>query len=301
MAYSFDPATTSVEEELRRVARSQIERALGTLEDPDASRDERVHAVRKRCKKLVGLVRLMRPTFPGHDEEHAAYRAALAPLSAARDDAALDGTIDGILARFRRQVDPGAFARVRARLAQARPRATASEVDEALAAAREQLAAALRRTPDWTLEEEGFAALEGGLRRGYRRASSAMDACAHEGDAESFHRWRKRVKEHAQHARLLRRAVRGALDEHVVDAVTLTRDLGEHHDLFVLDGALAGVDVRGSDEVETSIELLRGICVGRQHALERTTLQRGEQLFDARPSAMVKRWRNDWTGCAGRD
>lgn len=62
MAYRIDPGA-DLQEELRAIARDQVEAALSDLSDPTDDVVAAVHDCRKRCKKLRGLVRLVRPAL----------------------------------------------------------------------------------------------------------------------------------------------------------------------------------------------------------------------------------------------
>ena len=61
MSYRIRPHAT-VRTNVRRLVRRELARALAALDDPGAlGLQETVHDVRKRCKKLRGVLRLTRP------------------------------------------------------------------------------------------------------------------------------------------------------------------------------------------------------------------------------------------------
>ncbi|MEE4144206.1 MAG: hypothetical protein V2I26_05340, partial [Halieaceae bacterium] len=51
---------------IRLVARDQIDKALTELADTTLGPHQVVHQVRKRCKKIRGLIRLVRPVFSAY-------------------------------------------------------------------------------------------------------------------------------------------------------------------------------------------------------------------------------------------
>jgi inorganic triphosphatase YgiF len=53
----------TVQKSVRRIALEQIDKAIREVLDDNVNRHEAVHQVRKRCKKLRGLIRLVRPSF----------------------------------------------------------------------------------------------------------------------------------------------------------------------------------------------------------------------------------------------
>ena len=61
MLYSFQKSDPSLSAGVRRIARGQVEEAIAELDDPALEAGDAIHQVRKRCKKLRGLVRLVRP------------------------------------------------------------------------------------------------------------------------------------------------------------------------------------------------------------------------------------------------
>ncbi len=53
----------SVIQGVKRIAREQLDKALTDIKNEDMDRHEAVHQVRKRFKKIRGLIRLVRPSF----------------------------------------------------------------------------------------------------------------------------------------------------------------------------------------------------------------------------------------------
>ena len=65
-------ADESVEEAVQRIVREQIDKAIDEINDRELDRHETVHQVRKRCKKIRGLIRLVRPQLEDtYDRENA--------------------------------------------------------------------------------------------------------------------------------------------------------------------------------------------------------------------------------------
>ncbi|WP_153558836.1 CHAD domain-containing protein [Roseimaritima sediminicola] len=65
----------SLEQAVRRIACEQIDKAVAELDDPRLSRPQAVHQLRKRCKKLRGLLRLVRPAMEKtYAKENACFR-----------------------------------------------------------------------------------------------------------------------------------------------------------------------------------------------------------------------------------
>jgi CHAD domain-containing protein len=292
MAYYFKHPGRSVQKELRRIAARQIEGAIVAL-DARAPLDETVHEVRKRCKKLRGLVRLVRPCFDDYARENAAFRDAADALGVLRDAAVLLSTYNSIAAAHRGEMR--AFAGIRKALLMRQRQTTANSrhVAHLFAQVRATLVAAGERAAHWTIDDGGFDALDGGLAKTYKRARKAMRAAAEDSRDEDFHEWRKRVKYHGYHARLLEPLWPNELKAHRKAAEDINDLLGEHHDLGVFADVLRReADTFGdADDVDAFVALLRQ----RQDALATEAFALGRRLFAEPPGALTQRWRAWWT------
>src|SRR5262245_6994153 len=119
MSFEFEP-DESVRKGVRRIARKQLEAALGLLTGAQpASPDEVVHEARKHFKKLRAVLRLVRPAIgpKAYRGENITFRDAARPLTEVRDAKVLVETVDGLAERFRDQVAGRTFADVRRELA----------------------------------------------------------------------------------------------------------------------------------------------------------------------------------------
>ena len=76
MAFTFDPGA-DVLDELRNIAHDQLGAAISDLVEPGDDLVEAIHDCRKRCKKLRGLVRLVRPALGDqYSDANATFRDA---------------------------------------------------------------------------------------------------------------------------------------------------------------------------------------------------------------------------------
>src|SRR5215475_2007881 len=79
--------------------------------------DERIHSIRKRCKKLRGLLRLVRPSLGDtYERENAYFRDVARALSPLRDVHVTLAAFDAVLAHSDGEVERGRFAPLRQRL-----------------------------------------------------------------------------------------------------------------------------------------------------------------------------------------
>ena len=291
MAYAVTNPGRSVQKEVRRIARRQIDDAIATI---DARRPltETVHDLRKRCKKVRALLRLVRPCFPDYAGENAVFRNAAQSLSFLRDAAVSSAIYDAIAEAHHGRMR--GFAGIR-RVLLTRQKQTLNDkqvIAARLAAFRAAMIAARERAGRWTIDAAGFDALAGGLAKTYKRARAGMKAAEAHGRAADFHEWRKRVKYHGYHTRLLEPVWPRELTAHRQAADELNDLLGEHHDLAVFESVLRGQsDAFGTVDIDGFAALLNE----RQDELAIEALVIGRRLLTEPPKTLVKRWRDWWT------
>ena len=139
-----------------------------------------VHEARRRCKKLRGLLRLVRPVFPDFELENAAIGDAAALLSHLRDAEVLHETV-GKLAE---SSGSEAIARISAHLG-AEP--IAEPPPDKLTEFRLRLLAVRERATEWTLRKDKPKVLLGGLQATYQQDRERMAKALASGDPTDFH------------------------------------------------------------------------------------------------------------------
>jgi hypothetical protein len=87
-----------------RVICEQLERARGEVADSELDRDACVHQVRKRCKKIRAVLKLVRDSFPDYRRGNRFFRDLARSLSDARDATVMVECLDGL-----RSTDPQAL------------------------------------------------------------------------------------------------------------------------------------------------------------------------------------------------
>jgi hypothetical protein len=112
------------------------------------------------------------------------------------------------------------------------------------------------RARGWRVSEDGFGAVVGGLAKTFKRARRAMAQARVEKTDKAFHEWRKRVKYHWYHTRLLERIWRGPMSAHE--------------------------------------DVLLGLIEQRQAALEHEAFALGARLLTEPATALTRRWSVCW-------
>lgn len=289
--YLIKPSDPDLQAMLRRVAAEELDAALDRLSAAPVGPDD-VHDVRKRVKKLRGLLRLLRFGLPDFAQENAALRAAAAHLSAQRDADVRVATLDRI-------AGPDGFgtgadaAALRALL-----RADAAvPLADPVPDARDALARVRARAAHWQLEGRDRDVLHDGLAQTRHHARRAMRQAQADPSAHAIHEWRKRIKDGWYQARLLTPIRPEVLDPLAEQAGILAEDLGDHHDLAVLADHLTTLP-DGALTLTLQAEVLARIRAA-QDRLEARAFTAGAALMAEKPKAMARRWTGWWQDWRG--
>src|SRR5262249_8905352 len=270
----------SVAEGVRRIAGEQIDAAIADICEHSLADDEKIHQVRKRCKQLRALLRLVRPDLgEAYARENAYFRDAARSLSPLRDAQSVPNAYGALMPRFDGEVERATFGAVRRRLTLRKKRRAREVTDMSLPFDRVRglMEAARERVATWPVDTTGADAWRGSFEQTYRRARRAMSAVYEAPTPEHFHEWRKSVKYHWYHTRILR-----PLGDDVItsraDAVDALGEMrGSHHDLVVLRATLLDeADGSGSGR---PIALLIELIDRRRSELESDARPLGMRLF----------------------
>jgi CHAD domain-containing protein len=295
-------AQKSLEGDLKRIAREQLELALAGFDDAKFDRHEAIHEARKCCKRLRGLLRLARAGL-GDDifrRENVRLRDAARRLSGLRDAEALIETYDKLDARFGGQIDRRTIAPVRQALAARRQSLGEEEgsLERRVAAFRKDLEAARGRVSSWVLAGDDFDALRTGFEGTYKRGRKAMDRAHATPSTARFHEWRKRVKYHRYHLELLHELWPKQLKAGRSEVKVLGTLLGDEHDLAVIQATLEAESATFGRE---SARALCDLAQRRRAELRADMRPLGRRVFAERPKALVRRyetywraWRSEW-------
>ncbi len=259
---------------LRRVALEQIDIAINGFSDDSLSSDKKVHSLRARCKKLRGVLRLIRPMLgdEAYKEQDRLYRDAARELAGTRDrDVALKTLASlGVQSEVpeTQQVSP-----------------------DAVAHALEGLAACRAEVEAWPLTVIGFADLEPGFSRIYNSCLSAWSAVQLDPTDPNYHRLRKHAKYHWYHVRILERINKKKIRKRRHQLRDLQLMLGDAHDLFMLQAYL-----RGNEEHELR---LYEEASARKHTLYSHGADLAAKIFAPSADKLAARYSRWWAESRG--
>lgn len=282
MAFSFDHRRR-VAHQVREIAKDQIEKAL-ELSRAGEDFDKTVHELRRRCKKIRGLLRLVRPNFPDFDQENVRFAEAANSLSAARDAAVMVETFNLVA----KDLPPDTISAIRAALEQ-NVRHISAEQDRTklLSNFGDVMDEAARQVKHWELKGRGFALLAPGLGDTYARMRKRLGAAEKTGEHEAFHDWRKDTKSHWFHISLFQQCAPDVLGARRDQLDQLGEYLGDHHNLAVLAEGIVSLTGSLDRSVAKAID-------GHKVELAQKALTLGRQLTVEKPSALVSRIEKFW-------
>lgn len=285
MAFRFRSDDPSLTAALHRIAGSELARALAAIPDQGATPPAGIHDIRKRIKKMRGLLRLLRPGMKAYEVENAALRDAAQILSGLRDSAVRLATLDTLFPDL-----PDALAPLRLALAEDLPPDTS--MPDAVTQTRERLLEIRQRVPHWHVKGKDRHVLAEGLARTRKRAQIALDNAVRDPSIQAMHDWRKRAKDHWYQSRLFTPVWPEFFAPQAEAASVLTEALGVHHDLGVL-----------RDHVETThasrvpgeaMDLLHSRVTEAQADIESRVFREGKRLLAGEPRAMAGMWVECW-------
>ncbi|MEL7545339.1 MAG: CHAD domain-containing protein [Pseudomonadota bacterium] len=295
MAFALSYDDLSIAAGMRRVAQSQIASGLRDLSDDSLNQNQVVLAVRKRCKKLRGLVRLFQEPFPDYQDENSRFRDLARKLSDARESTALLDALDRLSVTFSDELDEEIFLPLRERLLAQRRHLTETYIASLLNEAATVFMDSQQRIQTWHLTALGADAFETGLMKTYQRARRLMAEADASRDVETIHEWRKHTKYHWHHLRLIRACWPPVMAGYLSVADKMAKALGEHHDLALLKTHGAALLCGDHQPVFNALNAAASL---RQVEIEEHAFRYGRKLFSERPTDAARRYANWWS--AGR-
>ncbi|HEX8984997.1 MAG TPA: CHAD domain-containing protein [Bryobacteraceae bacterium] len=294
MAFHFEPGE-HVPEAVRRIFCEELEHAAGQLSrGRGAPLDEAIHEARKSLKKARAVLRLLRPELEStYRAENGKLRGIARRLSNFRDAGVMVETLDSLVEDCRQELGANIFAAVRRALAR---RKRETERQAGLAALLTKLGASLRaaarRAQAWPVQADGFAALAPGFEKTFRQGRKALAETRRRPRPENYHAWRKRVKDHWYHVRLLGSDAGAWMESYEQDLKKLETSLGEGQNLTLLRGLILAEP--GSYGTPANVALLAALIARRRKTLRDKALALGGRIYGRNTRVLLRRASRGW-------
>jgi CHAD domain-containing protein len=285
MAYRLRPGKQA-RKQLSRIVAKELGRVADALRRSPPP-DEAVHDARKRVKKIRAILRLLRSSLGTDYRRHNdRLRAVAHQLSAIRDADALIEMMNHVRRHYPTIVTPAVFAAVRQGLrSKKRGTKARSHSDRRWPRLLREVKRSARALPPRIRETTRVAAIRRGLLRGYRDARDTMRAVQADPADLAFHAWRRRVKDHWYHIRLLD-SVQPSTRARARQLKRLETWLGDDHNLVLLRTTILEAPSRFGDERTTAIVL--GCMEKYQATLRRRAATSGKALFTRKPRLFAR-------------
>ena len=279
---------------IKRVIEEEIEAAAAQLSQRSiARRDEAIHEARKSVKKIRAALRLVEDDLGElFQRENRRLRDTGRQLANFRDAAASIEIFDKAIAALGDHPGKNDLSSIR-RVLQRYKREGAQGA--ALKAVLDKLVTLLgstnKRVHKWPLAADGLPIIAKGLERTFQRGRKAMAAAHEEGSPESYHDWRKRVKDHWYQLMLLENLWTGEMREQMKTLKELETCLGDDHDLVLL---LESLNAKHADFKPKDLESFLTAAGHHQKKLRERAASLGHEIYHETAADFIERVDKQW-------
>jgi CHAD domain-containing protein len=287
-------ASESVPDGIKRIVNEEIDSATEQLSGNSKKRDEAIHEARKSVKKIRGALRLVQADLgASYRKENRRLGDLGRKLSEFRDAAAIIGTFDNVVERYNDELQNSTLSSIRHGLERSKHETEeSSDIDKVVNGVIAALRATRKRVDTWLLKSDGFRAIAPGLKARFRRGRKTMALVQKDPRPENYHEWRKRVKDHWYHVRLLENIWTEVMRAHETSLKDLETWLGDDHNVVVLREKLEDKPEAYGDE--KGIQHFLALADQYQKELREKALSLGERVYEEKPRHFAKNIAKLW-------
>lgn len=275
---------------LRKLMLRELYSVARDLRKRNALDGDIVHAARKTLKRARASLRLLRDVLgqPFYIRENAQLRDAARSLGRLRDAQVLRDKLDGLLENEKNAERRSLLLKQRQALNagwhKLRKEAQRGGTLNKSAAIIEEVTARMRRQ---RLRSSEHSIVQTGLRRIYRKGRVALaETEADQLKDENLHELRKQAKYLGQAMKLLAPGAHGKLANCIKRADAVAANLGDDHDLVLLQAKIATLRVRLTEAHES-------VLAHKRQKLQKKALKRARRLYRENPRGFLIRLQNE--------
>lgn len=229
-----------LQDELAKVVRQELRKPIHALTvSRETTSEKTIHQSRTSIKKVRAVVSLLEQAgavVPRKDRKR--LKSAARAFSRLRDSTAVIDSLERVHRRYPAQLPRHTYRVLRRSLVGARHRLEArARRDGVVAEAAGQLAKTNTAANTWTAPSLTVVDLVPLIAASYRGSREALTRSLATGRSATLHRWRKQVKTLWYQLRLITPLAPG-VEPLIADLKRLETDLGDHHNLVVLEATL---------------------------------------------------------------
>jgi CHAD domain-containing protein len=297
MAFSFQP-DESIKNGFQRILLEEIRCTIEELSDDSIKRTEKVHRARRHGKQLRSLLRLVSPGLGQRFRTHDRWiRDTSRALSNFRDAKTVLDAYCGLVQID--EVTPELLSKddVLSELDRHRRSQLGNKksIDRAIAKTLNRYQQLLNQASKLPLRGKGLFVLREGLCETYQHGRRAMGIAIENDQSLHFHEWRKYVKYHLHHCRLIAPTWPKVMMVRIEELDELGDLLGTEHDLAVLSERVKSrqetLDVGAVASVLQAAHLKRNDLQNASLALGKRLFAESSHAFVQRHVAYWKMWR----------
>jgi CHAD domain-containing protein len=281
--------------EARRIVSREILKARTALGGKKPS-DSAIHDARKSITKARAVWRLLRRALPAaaYRQANTRLRDAGRPLGAARDAKILVVALDKLFKGRSGLAGTSAIKEFRHGLVQ-----NGSAIKHAvmleptgIMLSRRALRSTDQRVKDCSIDKHGWSVLGKGLRRTYARGRRSYHKALADRRVERLHEWRKQVKYLHHQFSTLKPLWRAPIGELASATGTLSKRLGDDHDLAVLCRRI----LAQTGAFHSAAQQARLIAaIERERAyLQNAAFMLGARIYGEKPADFIARFGGYW-------
>lgn len=274
---------------VRKIVIKQINNACENLDKVESLSSEGIHEARKSFKKNRAILRLIRPAISNrYEQENAIWRSFGHDLTQWRDAKVTLATLDQLKDHFGDRMKMQFFISQRKRL-ESYFNATLNDnkrLHSAVSHLQSRLSDQKRCWQQWSMQISVDDVVSG-AQKIYRTGKKAFATAYTSPTHARFHQWRKQVKYHWYHLRLLHELWPSCMEAFMDKAHKLADLLGSEHDLTILHDLLKSIEQTDSNRED--MEILFDLIVIQQQSLRKQARPLGIQLFSDSSKGFGKR------------
>lgn len=283
----------SVNESIIGIAKNLLNEAILECNSTELTNQQKIHSLRKKCKRIRGLLRIVRPNIGElYKKENVYFRDLARTLSNSRDQFALIETLE----KLQNICDDNSIKEVITNIiGDLKLNLNDRKFKSQLKNFHKSISSKLRQVKSWHVNSSGFLAVSGGIKKTYRRGQNAMYAAFENQTMENYHEWRKRVKYHYYHLELITPIWETILIQHTNEVHSLSEKLGYDHDLCVLENHLIINKKYSLNDI--SIQTLLNFINLEKNNTRKKIGSLGKRIYSEKPRDLIYKldsWWNVW-------
>ena len=285
----------SVSKGLRRIYTTELQSAASGLLPPEADkdRDTAIHEARKSVKKARSVLRLVQPQLDGeYKKANTQLRGVGRKLSEFRDAGAALETVQALEQEYPEELGKARLTAIKAALTRQKTKAEhAGNLKQLFEDVAAELQAVAAEADHWQISGSGFDVIEPGFKKSFRRGRKALDQALTTNRDIDFHNWRKRVKDHWYHVRLLEPCAK-QLANYAKLLRQLETWLGDDHNLVMLHDKLHQDPLLRKNETQAQTAL--ALAARRRDELRAKAVELGREIYRVKPRKLTGMVQGCW-------